>query len=157
MKKGRANKNAHIHNHTHDACGHIHGIVDPAIFTTQRGIWDVKWSFLGLSTTALFQIVIVLLSGSVALLADTIHNIGDASTAIPLWLALTLAREIPSKRFTYSYGRTGRWFGQSGSAFRRRSSIKNIFIRLSYPFKNSGFVGGYPVDVFGHIQYGLVS
>lgn len=48
---------------------------------------------------------IVLISGSVALLADTIHNIGDAATAIPLWIAFMLARRKPSKRFTYGLGR----------------------------------------------------
>jgi cation diffusion facilitator family transporter len=73
--------------------------------TTERGIWAVKWSLIGLSATALFQVVIVLLSGSVALLADTIHNFGDASTAIPLWIAFALARRKPSPRFTYGYGR----------------------------------------------------
>ncbi|RJQ21565.1 MAG: cation transporter, partial [Nitrospiraceae bacterium] len=93
------------HDHEHDAHGHVHGVVDPSIFTTQRGIWAVKWSFVGLSVTALFQVVIFMLSGSVALLADTIHNIGDAATAIPLWFAFTLARRKPSKRFTYGYGR----------------------------------------------------
>jgi cation diffusion facilitator family transporter len=46
-----------------------------------------------------------LISGSVALLADTIHNFGDAATAIPLWIAFTLARKKPSKRFTYGFGR----------------------------------------------------
>lgn len=93
------------HDHSHDAHGHVHGVVDPAIFTTQRGIWAVKWSFLGLSATAVLQAFVVLLSGSVALLADTIHNIGDAATAIPLWVAFTLARKKPSRRFTYGYGR----------------------------------------------------
>jgi cation diffusion facilitator family transporter len=44
-------------------------------------------------------------SGSVALLADTIHNFGDAATAIPLWIAFRLARRKPTKRFTYGYGR----------------------------------------------------
>ena len=49
--------------------------------------------------------MIVALSGSVALLADTIHNVGDAGTAIPLWIAFVLARRRPSPRFTYGYGR----------------------------------------------------
>ena len=51
------------------------------------------------------QIFIVYISGSVALLADTIHNFGDASTAIPLAIAFSLARRKPSKRFSYGYGR----------------------------------------------------
>jgi cation diffusion facilitator family transporter len=90
--------------HEHHAHVHTHAI-DPSIFTTQRGIWAIKWSFGGLFATALFQTAIVFLSGSVALLADTIHNIGDAATAIPLWIAFTLARRKPSTRFTYGYGR----------------------------------------------------
>ena len=73
--------------------------------TTQRGIWAVKWSFLGLFATALLQVVVVVLSGSVALLADTIHNFGDAVTSIPLWIAFLLARLRPSRRFSFGYGR----------------------------------------------------
>ena len=92
------------HNHRGVAHGHTH-VIDPTIFTTQRGIWSVKWSFLGLFATAAFQIVIVFYSGSVALLADTIHNLGDAATAIPLWFAFVLAHRHPTKRFTYGYGR----------------------------------------------------
>jgi cation diffusion facilitator family transporter len=83
----------------------VHGVVDPSIITTKRGIWAIKWSFLGLLATALFQVVIVILSGSVALLADTVHNLGDAATAIPLWIAFKLAQRQPSSTFTYGYGR----------------------------------------------------
>jgi cation diffusion facilitator family transporter len=85
--------------------GHTHGAVDPSIITSQRGIWAIKWSFIGLFATAVLQIVVVRFSGSVALLADTIHNFGDAATAIPLWVAFKLARLRPTKRFTYGYGR----------------------------------------------------
>lgn len=85
--------------------GHTHGIVDPSILTTERGIWAVKWSFVGLFITAIFQIIIVYYSGSITLLADTIHNVGDALTAIPLLFAFMLARWKPTKRFTYGYGR----------------------------------------------------
>jgi cation diffusion facilitator family transporter len=88
---------------SHDA--HTHGTVDPLILTTDRGIWALKWSLLGLLATAFFQLAVVWLSGSVALLADTIHNFGDAATAIPLWVAFRLARWSPSRRFTYGYGR----------------------------------------------------
>ena len=104
MKSGHVHKES-SHDHSHDAHGHVHGIVDPTIFTTERGIWAVKWSFWGLAVTAVFQVVVSLITGSVALLADTIHNIGDAATAIPLWFAFTLARKKPSQRFTYGYGR----------------------------------------------------
>jgi cation diffusion facilitator family transporter len=89
----------------HRPHNHTHGTIDPALLTTERGIWAVKWSLIGLASTAVFQAVIVFFSGSVALLADTIHNIADAATAIPLWIAFTLARREPSRRFTYGYGR----------------------------------------------------
>lgn len=85
--------------------GHAHGVVDPSIASTARGLWAVKWSFVGLMATALLQVVVVALSGSVALLADTIHNFGDAATAIPLGVAFLLARLKPTSRFSYGYGR----------------------------------------------------
>jgi len=55
--------------------------------------------------TAIIQLIIVLFTGSVALFADSIHNFGDAATAIPLWIAFSLARRPPNKRFSYGYGR----------------------------------------------------
>jgi Co/Zn/Cd efflux system component len=97
------------HDHDHGSQGHghghTHGVVDPSITTSERGIWAIKWSFIGLFITAAIQIFVVYLSKSVGLLADTIHNFGDAATAIPLWVAFALARWKPSKRFTYGYGR----------------------------------------------------
>jgi cation diffusion facilitator family transporter len=85
--------------------GHTHGVIDPTIATTARGIWAIKWSFIILAITAAFQVVVVVITGSVALLADTIHNIGDAATAIPLWIAFMFARKKPNDRFTYGYGK----------------------------------------------------
>jgi len=79
--------------------------VDPSIATSERGIWAVKWSFAALFITALLQVVVVVLSGSVALLSDTIHNFGDALTAVPLWVAFALSRLGASRRFTFGYGR----------------------------------------------------
>jgi cation diffusion facilitator family transporter len=97
---------AHEHDHDQDhAHGHSHGVVDPTIATTERGIWAIKWSFLILAATAVLQLVVVYVSHSVALLADTIHNIADAGTAIPLWIAFVLARRKPTQTFTYGYGR----------------------------------------------------
>lgn len=84
---------------------HTHGTVDPTLATSERGIWALKWSFVGLAITAIFQVVVVYFSGSVALLADTIHNFGDAATAVPLWIAFALARRKPSRQFTYGLGR----------------------------------------------------
>src|SRR5215207_11130064 len=92
----------HGHDHgAHDAGshGHTHGVIDPTIATTERGIWAIKWSFVILAITAVLQLVVVAVSGSVALFADTIHNLGDAGTAIPLWIAFVLARREPTPPF----------------------------------------------------------
>lgn len=96
----------HHHGHDHgDKHGHTHGVIDSSITATERGVWAIKWSFVILAITALIQLAVVLLSGSVALLADTIHNVGDAATAIPLWVAFRLLQRGTNKRFTYGYGR----------------------------------------------------
>jgi cation diffusion facilitator family transporter len=103
---GHRGHDPHAHSHAHDGGhGHRHGVVDPTIATTGRGLWAIKWSFAMLAVTAALQFIVVVLSGSVALLADTIHNVGDAATAIPLWVAFALARRPPSPRFTYGLGR----------------------------------------------------
>ncbi len=91
---------AHRHGH-----GHQHGMTDPTIASADRGVWALKWSFVGLLATAVLQLIVVALSGSVALLADTIHNFADAATAIPLGIAFALARLKPTRRFPYGYGR----------------------------------------------------
>jgi cation diffusion facilitator family transporter len=105
MKHDRSEEHPHVHPHGHGEHGHTHGAVDPTIATSERGIWAIKWSFVGLMATALLQLVVVLLSGSVALLSDTIHNFGDAATAIPLGIAFALTRLGVSRRFTFGYGR----------------------------------------------------
>ena len=97
---------AHAHHHGDGTeHRHTHGKVDPTLVTTQRGLWAIKWSLVGLGATALIQVMIVWMSGSMALLADTIHNFGDAATALPLWIAFRLTRRPPSPRFTYGLGR----------------------------------------------------
>jgi cation diffusion facilitator family transporter len=73
--------------------------------TSARGIWALKVSLLGLGTTAIFQVFVVLISGSVGLLADTIHNASDALTAVPLWIAFSVGRRQANERYTYGYGR----------------------------------------------------
>jgi cation diffusion facilitator family transporter len=85
--------------------GHTHGALDASLLSSRRGIWAIKWSVAGLGATALAQAVVVAITGSAALLADTIHNIGDAATALPLWAAFRLGIRPPTKRFTYGYGR----------------------------------------------------
>jgi len=87
--------------HSHDA----NDSVDSALTASAEGMRALKISLIGLAVTALFQVVVVAVSGSVALLADTIHNASDALTAIPLAVAFWLGRRRPTKRYTYGYGR----------------------------------------------------
>jgi len=90
-----------FHPHSHDAADSV----DAALESSDRGIRAVKISLVVLGVTALLQALVVVLTGSVALLADTIHNFSDALTAIPLWIAFVLGRRAPSRRYTYGYGR----------------------------------------------------
>jgi len=115
------------HDHGHGAGGHDHGpggirgfiagvfsphshdaaeSIDSALTASAEGIRALKISLAGLAVTAAFQLVIVLISGSVALLGDTIHNFSDALTAVPLGIAFLLGRRRPTKRYTYGYGRS---------------------------------------------------
>ena len=73
--------------------------------SSERGIRALKISLVGLGLTALLQLIVVFASGSVALLADTIHNFADAATSIPLWIAFAFARKGASRRYTYGYGK----------------------------------------------------
>ena len=91
----------HTFAHSHDA----HEQVDATLATNERGIWALKLSLVGLGATAVLQVVVVWFSGSTALLADTIHNFGDAATSLPLWLAFALQRRERTRRFPYGYGR----------------------------------------------------
>ena len=88
--------------------GHSHAVItplsDPAL-ATSAGIFAVKASLIVLLVTAFIQMGVAISSGSVALLADTIHNFADALTAIPLWLAFSLSRRLRNSRYTYGYGR----------------------------------------------------
>jgi cation diffusion facilitator family transporter len=113
-----AHDHDHAHGYDHGTCGrlqamipflhgHSHGEahVDPALEGSERGLWALKLSLVGLGLTAAFQLVIVFISGSVGLLADTIHNASDALTAIPLGIAFVLGRRAATRRYTYGYGR----------------------------------------------------
>jgi cation diffusion facilitator family transporter len=81
------------HEHDGHEHGHTHGLVDPSILRSRAGIRAVAASLAILAATALLQAVVFLMSGSVALLADLIHNGGDALTAIPLGIAFVLRSE----------------------------------------------------------------
>ncbi len=96
---------AHDHPHGHGPGGHSHGGVSASIRGSQEAMRTLKLSLLILGATAIFQVIVVVLSGSVALLADTVHNAGDALTAIPLAAAFILGRRPATGRLTYGYGR----------------------------------------------------
>jgi cation diffusion facilitator family transporter len=84
-----AHGHAHTHAHGHGH-GHIHGLVDESIQRSRAGLRAVALALLVLAATALAQMIVLVASGSVALLADLIHNFGDAATAIPLGIAFAL-------------------------------------------------------------------
>ncbi|MBE3552516.1 MAG: cation transporter [Kyrpidia tusciae] len=97
------------HGHSHHHVGghsHSHGGVDSSIVQDKEATRVLMISFVGLLVTGIVQAAFVALSGSVALLADTIHNFGDAFTSIPLWFAFILSRRLPTKRFPYGLNRT---------------------------------------------------
>lgn len=87
--------------HSHDHSDSV----DNALEGSAEGIRAVKLSLLGLGVTAILQLLVVWISSSVALLADTIHNFADAATAIPLWIAFSVGRRAANRRYTYGYGR----------------------------------------------------
>src|SRR5215211_5074492 len=89
----------HGHPHAHDhAHGHSHGLVDDSIKRSGEGLRAVGLALLILTATAIAQTLVFVASGSVALLADLIHNFGDAATAIPLGIAFAL-RSARAERF----------------------------------------------------------
>ena len=90
----------HDHDHDHDddhdddhGHGHSHGLIDPSIKRSRAGVRAVLISLGVLGLAAVAQAVIFVLSGSVALLADLIHNFGDALTAVPLGIAFVMRSE----------------------------------------------------------------
>ena len=109
----------HEHEHDHDDGGwrgrlrhaitpHSHDVavaVDSALEASDRGMRALLLSLSVLGATAAVQAVVAALSGSVALLGDTLHNVADALTALPLGLAFWLGRRPPNRRYTYGYGR----------------------------------------------------
>ncbi|MDQ3655310.1 MAG: cation diffusion facilitator family transporter [Chloroflexota bacterium] len=91
----------HLHGHKHPE----HDLSGDPAFGTREGIRTI-WIALGaLALTTVLQFVIVAVSGSVALLADTVHNFGDMLNSIPLLIAFYLARRVATRRYTYGFGR----------------------------------------------------
>jgi cation diffusion facilitator family transporter len=87
--------------HSHEAADHL----DAAMEASAEGMRVLWISLAVLGVTALIQAAVTVLSGSVALLGDTLHNAADALTAVPLAVAFILGRRPPTRRYTYGYGR----------------------------------------------------
>lgn len=87
--------------HSHDSAEKV----DPAMESSREGIRALWISLAVLGLTAAVQAVVVALSGSVALLGDTLHNVADALTAVPLGIAFVLGRRAATRRYTYGFGR----------------------------------------------------
>jgi cation diffusion facilitator family transporter len=87
--------------HSHEAADKV----DPAMESSAEGVRTLWFSLAVLGVTTVLQALVFALSGSVALLGDTIHNAADALTAVPLGLAFILGRRAATRRFTYGFGR----------------------------------------------------
>jgi cation diffusion facilitator family transporter len=87
--------------HSHDAADKV----DPALESSREGLRALWISLVALGVTAALQAVVVVLSGSVALLGDTLHNVADALTAVPLGIAFLLGRRAATRAYTYGFGR----------------------------------------------------
>ncbi|MFF0678560.1 cation diffusion facilitator family transporter [Streptomyces tendae] len=87
--------------HSHESADKL----DPALESSARGLRALWVSLAVLGATALIQAAVVVVSGSVALLGDTVHNTADALTAVPLGIAFVLGWRAATRRFTYGYGR----------------------------------------------------
>src|SRR5213078_1362138 len=87
--------------HSHDSADKV----DPALESSRDGLRALWISLAALGATAALQALIFVFSHSVALLGDTLHNVADALTAVPLGIAFVLGRRAATKRYTYGYGR----------------------------------------------------
>jgi cation diffusion facilitator family transporter len=94
----------HLPGFTHDH-SHTQLAGDASLRSNEVGIRTIWLALLVLGTTTILQVIIYLASGSVALLADTVHNLGDALNSIPLLIAFYLSRRLANRRYTYGYGR----------------------------------------------------
>jgi len=97
---------AHVHTHHHGDQAHDHGHSSGGVLETSRqGVRAVWVSVVALGLTAALQSVVVVWTGSVALLSDTLHNAADALTAVPLGVAFVVGRRQATRRYTYGFGR----------------------------------------------------
>jgi cation diffusion facilitator family transporter len=121
--------------HSHDAKDSL----DQALEGSRDGIRAVAISLVILLLTAGIQAVVVVASGSVALLGDTLHNAADALTAVPLWLAFRLGRRAPASRFTYGYG------------YGKAEDVAGVAV-LALIFGSAAFAGYEAIDRLIHPQ-----
>lgn len=134
--------------HSHDAATSI----DSALESDARGVRALKLSLVALGATAAIQLVVVIATGSIALLSDTLHNFADAFTSIPIWMAFIVGRRVASRRFSYGYGRAEDLAGLvvlvfiAGSAtFATYEAIDRLFhpaqVRFLWAVAGAGVVG----------------
>lgn len=109
--------------HSHDAAV----AMDRELESSREGMRALLLSFLGLMVTAVLQVLVFLVSGSVALLVDTIHNFADALTALPIAVAFTLGRRAATRRYTYGFGRAEDIAGVVVVAFIAASGVYAAF------------------------------
>lgn len=119
-------ESGHAHGHGHEGHEHAHphgglrgllhhvfmphshdpsDAIDDAMEASTAGVRALKISLVLMLATAVAQVALVIVTNSIALLADTIHNFADALTAVPLWIAFLLGRRVASRRYTFGYGR----------------------------------------------------
>ena len=146
----------HEHRHEH------FGTVDSALLATAQGVRATWISLMLLTATAVVQAIVVILTGSIALLADTIHNFTDALTAVPLLIAFRLGRRPANHRYTYGYHRAEDVAGlaivamiaasalfaaiQAIDALRHPSSIDHVWVVLIAGV--IGFLGNEAVAIY---------
>lgn len=147
----------HDHGHHHDHPGGVRGLLSSllaaphahdtsdtiaaALTATDEGVRALEVSLAVLAVTAGLQLAVVLFSGSVALLSDTIHNFADALTALPLGVAFWLSRRPPTERYTYGFGRAEDLAGVFIVAVMSASSVLAAWEaadRLAHPERLSG-------------------
>ncbi len=101
MSTDTEQRQRHAHSHDGDGHGHSHGLIDRSIIRSREGLKAVGLSLGVLLVTSILQGVIFIATGSVALLADLIHNVGDALTAIPVGIAFVMRSSLAEKRAGY--------------------------------------------------------
>jgi len=122
--------------HSHEAADKV----DAAMESSAEGMRALWISLAVLGATTVIQAIVVAVSGSVALLGDTLHNAADALTAVPLGIAFVLGRRPPTRRYTYGYGRAEDLAGVAIVLTIAASSVVAAYVaidRLMHPQKVS--------------------